>query len=586
MSVDTETVAPAAESAVPDPDVTEIAPPKGDDSPAEDAIQALMAAPAALLLAGNGAISTLATAFQVAGVAGVAGTTAAVGTAAAAGAVVRRAHRAEADRRALAAGKTPVPKPPTARQVRKEAQQAKRTARAAAGARRALGRAATGSAPVGSRSGGLPSSGRHAKAGSHRSARTPVRSALGAGKGGGTPGGRGALGKAAGKTAAGGMSKSGMPTAATGASALPAGGRGSNRKPSRLAAAARRAGGSSAVGGTSAGRKASAAARRGTAATAAAGRRAAGVTAGAARSARKSAAASQARLGKAAHAATGSRTGKVASAAGRRAVSGGRALGNGLKSARTTGRSAAAAARQASGPRGVAKAVKQAVAQAQAARNAATGKQQTGLRKARQRAIAASSGAGAAVLAAGAGASRRAGRWGWWVLRAAIARINGQPIPDPPGRTPPPKPQTGHPPVGDTVDQPAGLAPQQHPPTSSGANHMALGNILEDLSEQMIAAAAGYDPEGMAQWGRDMRALEQVLLNIGGVLQAIQRGADDLPVNPVVKETIGAVGELQQACSSAAADIHATFQAVHRAELDRLENPRPNEAKWDATANQ
>jgi hypothetical protein len=114
---------------------------------------------------------------------------------------------------------------------------------------------------------------------------------------------------------------------------------------------------------------------------------------------------------------------------------------------------------------------------------------------------------------------------------------------------------------------------------------MALGQTLIDLSEQMVGAATGYDPDGMLEWGRDMQAMEQVLTNIGGVLQALKSGADDLPVNNVVKETIGSVGELQQACSSAASEIHATFEAVHHAELERLRNPRPNEAKWDATAN-
>jgi hypothetical protein len=73
---------------------------------------------------------------------------------------------------------------------------------------------------------------------------------------------------------------------------------------------------------------------------------------------------------------------------------------------------------------------------------------------------------------------------------------------------------------------------------------------------------------------------------VGGVLQALQSGADDLPVNQVVKDTIGAVAELQTACSSAAAEIHATFRAVHRADLERLENPRANEQMWDAAANQ
>ncbi len=113
-----------------------------------------------------------------------------------------------------------------------------------------------------------------------------------------------------------------------------------------------------------------------------------------------------------------------------------------------------------------------------------------------------------------------------------------------------------------------------------------LGLLLHDLSGQMAAAATGYEPDGMLQWGADMQALEGVLDNVAGVLRALEKGAEDLPIEPAVKHTLASVGALQSSCSSAAAEIHATFRAVHDAELDRLENPRPGEEKWDAAANQ
>lgn len=112
-----------------------------------------------------------------------------------------------------------------------------------------------------------------------------------------------------------------------------------------------------------------------------------------------------------------------------------------------------------------------------------------------------------------------------------------------------------------------------------------LGHRLQQLSEEMHAAAAGYKPTGMLEWGMDMQSLETVLGNVAQVLRALESGADNLPVNPAVKATLGSVAALQQSCSSAAADIHATFRAVHATELDRLENPRPDEQMWDVAAN-
>lgn len=120
---------------------------------------------------------------------------------------------------------------------------------------------------------------------------------------------------------------------------------------------------------------------------------------------------------------------------------------------------------------------------------------------------------------------------------------------------------------------------------SSNAAPSALGLLLTELSGQMAAATAGYDPEGMAQWGADMQALEGVLTNVAMVLRNIEHGANDLPIEPAVVGTIGTVAALLEAASSAAGEIHSTFRTVHKDELDRIENPRTGESKWDVEAN-
>lgn len=112
-----------------------------------------------------------------------------------------------------------------------------------------------------------------------------------------------------------------------------------------------------------------------------------------------------------------------------------------------------------------------------------------------------------------------------------------------------------------------------------------LGLMLTEMSGQMAAAATGYDPDGMDQWGTDIQALESILGNIAGMVRAIEKGADGEPIEQAVTGAISTVASLLEAAASAAGEIHATFETVHKDDLDRLRNPRTNEHKWDIGAN-
>lgn len=570
---------------------------------------ALMALPAAVLLTGNAATVMGATAWQAGGAVGLASAAAVTGGSLAAGAVVRHAHRVEARRRAEAAEATGKPagragKAPERPLTRAERARAVREARHAARSTGPGGAARPGAARPGTGGGGRRAAG---KAGA----------GTGAGKGARTGGGRGRAGSGAGpmsalrsfgagKNPAGGKSSTARTGAGRGAATGAAGGRrlggvgagrgaGGGSGAGRLGQLGRRAGASSAA------RKvAGSAPVRAGAAGLAATRRAGAAGSGAAR---RAGAAGTARLGKSTHAATGSPAGRKVAGLARRAGGAGRSAGAGLRRAHSAGRAGLAGARTAAGQSPIAKAraVRTALKAERARQDKETGRKVGRLARFRRAVTGAAAGLGTAVLAAGYTADRGTARWGRWAVQAIAARRAGRPAPPTPT-------QAGqrererlaaveaaaaqeHPPVAGVIEEPPAHA--RRPVTTTvidprrGAQQMGkLGLYLQDLSGQMAAAAAVYEPEGMLEWGQDMAMLEDVLANVAGVLEALERGTDGLPIEPAVKSTIGTVAALQHSCAEAAGEIHTTFRAVHADELARLENPRANEHKWDTGRNQ
>lgn len=584
------------------PALHEMQPVSGDDMALEQVGEALMAVPVALLCAANSLTIIGATAWQAAGATGLAGTGAAMGGTAGAAWMVRRAHRAEARRLEEAksppkAGQKPAATtPPPGRRAIAPSATGARAAADALGLRNRAARAARkGGTSTGRTSGKAPGMPSFAMPGARSGAAGSARKATGGSRR--TPSGKTAGASRLSKLATMGRSNGGRTAGATGASRMP--GLATPGSTSRGATSGRRTAGSragKAIGGglgamrRTAGTGSSSAGRSAQGAASSARRAASG----AAQEIGRAGSTGTAKLGRRTHALAGSGPGRRAAASGRRIAGTAKSAGAAVRRAHSSGRAAIAGAAQAKGQgvRAAARAAKAAVTAEHTRQDRATGKAAS--RVARVRRIftrnAAAAAAGGGVLSARA--ARGAGRWGRWGWRAVRARITGDSLPLTPRRAAEAQraaeadtSRHGHPAVGDAVTQPPATAGQIQP--TQGAHQMStLGLLLHDLSGQMAAAATGYEPDGMLQWGADMQALEGVLDNVAGVLRALEKGADDLPIEPAVKHTLASVGALQSSCSSAAAEIHHTFRAVHEAELDRLENPRPGERKWDAAANQ
>lgn len=114
---------------------------------------------------------------------------------------------------------------------------------------------------------------------------------------------------------------------------------------------------------------------------------------------------------------------------------------------------------------------------------------------------------------------------------------------------------------------------------------MSFGQFLSNTAGHMAAQSATYEPNSMVEWGHDVAELQNMLTQVAGVLGGIGHGADNLPIDPAVKETIASVEALIHQCASAAGEIHSTFRTVHADDLKRIENPRQGEDKWDVRVN-
>ena len=61
---------------------------------------------------------------------------------------------------------------------------------------------------------------------------------------------------------------------------------------------------------------------------------------------------------------------------------------------------------------------------------------------------------------------------------------------------------------------------------------------------------------------------------------------EEFPVDPSVPEHLQEIAATVAGMGEFAGEAHALHRAAHAAELERIENPRPNESLWDVVENQ
>jgi hypothetical protein len=108
--------------------------------------------------------------------------------------------------------------------------------------------------------------------------------------------------------------------------------------------------------------------------------------------------------------------------------------------------------------------------------------------------------------------------------------------------------------------------------------------IMQEAADQMVSTAQAWQPEGMLEVLDAHRHLPDVLRRVADAMAILHRHAEErYPLAPVVVELIEAVHRHQMMTAAAAEEIAPTSRALHRREIEALDNPR--NAMWDVRAN-
>lgn len=185
----------------------------------------------------------------------------------------------------------------------------------------------------------------------------------------------------------------------------------------------------------------------------------------------------------------------------------------------------------------------------------------------------------------------RYGRLHGWQLTAAAAAIGALGAGK---RTTQPRPT---PLVGRIIGTAAPTPGEDGPITIAGRALLALTagedeelapevQRVKDAAEEMKAALAmlGGSQVGMLTYEQGLKQISPILGVIADGLKDMSSTAEDeQPLDPSVLEFFGTIEDAARGASEVADELPGLFRAAHEVELERLENPRRGEHKWDVS---
>lgn len=144
------------------------------------------------------------------------------------------------------------------------------------------------------------------------------------------------------------------------------------------------------------------------------------------------------------------------------------------------------------------------------------------------------------------------------------------PVPAPKAATPKPKP-------GPAVPRPTARPSS----TSSSGSVMSSGNITA-AAEAMRDYIGGFVPQNAADLTNFVGGLHEVFTALSESLASVSTTfSDDEPVAPAVVDHLEELRSMVSGLVDYAAEAGPIFAQAHEADLERLDNPRPNEQKMD-----
>ena len=109
-----------------------------------------------------------------------------------------------------------------------------------------------------------------------------------------------------------------------------------------------------------------------------------------------------------------------------------------------------------------------------------------------------------------------------------------------------------------------------------------------------IDAATEAVSESIGAWAPENALdLDSFLAGLPGLFEAVaasvasvaERLGSEFPVDPSVPDHLQEIAATVAGMGEYAAEAHAIHRLAHAAEMERIENPRPNEELWDVAGN-
>lgn len=114
-----------------------------------------------------------------------------------------------------------------------------------------------------------------------------------------------------------------------------------------------------------------------------------------------------------------------------------------------------------------------------------------------------------------------------------------------------------------------------------------MSHSLQDTAEAIEQGIGGFEPENANDLGDFLKALPDVHeAQASAYNRQAEQLADGQPVHPAVIEHLRELASQSDGLREYAAETHHIWATAHEAELQRLEEPRPNESLWDVVENQ
>ncbi|MGH3304892.1 MAG: hypothetical protein ACRDOK_25135, partial [Streptosporangiaceae bacterium] len=96
-----------------------------------------------------------------------------------------------------------------------------------------------------------------------------------------------------------------------------------------------------------------------------------------------------------------------------------------------------------------------------------------------------------------------------------------------------------------------------------------------------------FEPENAHDLDTFLAGLPEFFSSAGQAFrQVAQRLSDGYPVDPSIPDRLNDIGSTIAGMADFSGEAHAAHRARHEHELERIEQPRTNEAFWDVRNNQ